>query len=68
MEIINNGIKKYKTELRNIKQEIMHLKSRQAYKNNLDLENNISSLKTSFRRIQRQNILFIEKKNLKSLK
>ena len=51
-------------QLRNIKQEIMHLKSRQAYNNNSDLENKISSLKTSFRRIQRQNIILIEKKEL----
>jgi hypothetical protein len=38
----------------------MHLKYVQQQKNNFEIENQISKLKTIFRRIQRQNILLIE--------
>jgi hypothetical protein len=40
----------------------MHLKYIKQQNNNFEIENQISNLKTSFRRIQRQNILIIEKK------
>lgn len=42
----------------------MQLKYIYQQNRNFEIENQISNLKTSFRRIQRQNILIIEKKEL----
>jgi hypothetical protein len=64
-KIFNPNNKKWFTpELKLIKNELMHLKYVQQQNNNFEIENQISKLKTTFRRIQRQNILLIEKKEL----
>ncbi len=59
-----NNKKWFIPELKLIKNELMHLKYVQQQNNNFEIENQISKLKTTFRGIQRQNILLIEKKNL----
>ena len=64
-KIFNPNNKKWFTpELKLITNELMHLKYVQQQNNNFEIENQISKLKTTFRRIQRQNILLIEKKEL----
>jgi hypothetical protein len=65
IKISNSNNKKWFTpELKQIKNELMQLKYIYQQNRNFEIENQISNLKTSFRRIQRQNILIIEKKEL----